>query len=132
MRSLKNYSKDDLLTALVATDWTHVYCSDVDTAWNVFSNNFISVLDKVAPLKEVRIKNKTEPWMNNDILENIRKRDVLLHKFKKENNSGVYEQFCRTRNQIQRDIKKAKASYFSEKIKKTKIILMVLGNNSNL
>ena len=26
MRSLKNYSKDDLLTALFATDWTHVYC----------------------------------------------------------------------------------------------------------
>ena len=75
MHSLKKYSKDDLLSALVATDWTYVYCSDVDIAWNVFSNNFTSVLDKVAPLKEVRIKNKTEPWMNNDILENIRKRD---------------------------------------------------------
>ena len=120
MRSLKNYSKDDLLSALVATDWTHVYCSDIDIAWNVFSNNFISVLDKVAPLKEVRIKNKTEPWMNNDILENIRKRDMLLHQFKKDNNSGVYEQFCRTRNQIQRDIKKAKASYFSDKIEENK------------
>ena len=83
MRSLKNYSKDDLLSALVATDWTRVYCSDIDIAWNVFSNNCISVLDKVAPLKEVRIKNKTEPWMNNDILENIRKRDMLLHQFKK-------------------------------------------------
>ena len=35
-------------------------------------------------------------------------------------NSGVYEQFCRTRNQIQRDIKKAKASYFSDKIEENK------------
>ena len=71
-------------------------------------------------LKEVRIKNKTEPWMNNDILENNRKRDMLLHQFKKDNNSGVNEQFCRTRNQIQRDIKKAKASYFSDKIEENK------------
>ena len=59
-------------------------------------------------------------WMNNDILENIRKRDMLLHQFKKDNNSGIYEQFCRTRNQIQRDIKKAKASYFSDKVEANK------------
>ena len=39
---------------------------------------------------------------------------------KKDNNSGVYEQFCRTRNQIQRGIKKAKASYFSDKIEENK------------
>ena len=71
-------------------------------------------------MKEVCKKNKTEPWMNNDILENIRKRDMLLHQFKKDNNSGVYEQFCRIRNQIQRDIKKAKASYFSGKIEENK------------
>ena len=58
--------------------------------------------------------------MNNDILENIRKRDMLLHQFKKDNHSGVYEQFCRTRNQIQRDIKKAKASYFSDKVEANK------------
>ena len=103
-RSLKSYSKDDLLTALVATDWTNVYCSDFDVAWKVFSKKFISVPDKVAPLKEVRIKKKTEPWMNNDTLENIRKRDILLQHFKRENNSGVFEQFCKTRNQIQRNI----------------------------
>ena len=43
MRSLKNYSKGDLLTALVATDVAHVYCSDVDTARNDFSNTFLLV-----------------------------------------------------------------------------------------
>jgi hypothetical protein len=33
------------------------------------------ILDKIAPLKEVRLKQKSEPWMNNDILECIEARD---------------------------------------------------------
>ena len=58
--------------------------------------------------------------MNNDILKTIHQRDILLQQFKRENNSGVYERFCKTRNQIQRDIQKAKASYFSDKIEENK------------
>ena len=38
-------------------------------------------------------------FKNYENLENIRRRDVLLHQFKKENNSGTYEQVCRIRNQ---------------------------------
>ena len=93
MRSLKNYNKDDLLTALIATDWSHVYCSDVDKAWSVFKDNLLYILDKLAPVKEVRIKHKTEPWMNNVILENIRTRDRLLYQYKKEKNPEIYAQF---------------------------------------
>ena len=121
MRSLKNYSKDDLLAALTVTDWSHVYCSDVDSALNVFNNNLLCIIDKIAPVKEVRIKNKTEPWMNNAILENIHLRDRLLYQFKKEDHLyEIYTKFCKIRNQIQRDIKKAKASYFSNKIEENK------------
>ena len=92
----------------------------MDKAWSVFKDNLLCILDKLAPVKEVRIKHKTEPWMNNVILENIRTRDGLLYQYKKEKNPEIYAQFCKIRNQIQRDIKKAKASYFSNKIEENK------------
>ena len=120
VRSLKNYSKEDLLAALIETDWSNVYCSNVGKSWNVFKDNFLHVLDKVAPIKEIRIKHKTEPWRNNDILENIHSRDKLLYQIKKTNDPEVYIKFCKIRNKIQRDIKKAKDSYFSNKIEEYK------------
>ncbi len=37
---------------------------DVDIAWNHFQSSFLLVLDKIAPLKEVKIKQRTQPWVN--------------------------------------------------------------------
>ena len=71
IRSLKNYSAEYLLNA----DWSGVYCSNVDQAWGIFKIVFSNILDSVAPVKEIRLKGRTEPWINNDILEDIRRRD---------------------------------------------------------
>ncbi|PIK41960.1 putative RNA-directed DNA polymerase from mobile element jockey-like [Apostichopus japonicus] len=38
-----------------------------------------TVLDSVAPVKEVRIKNQSDPWISAEILESIRERDSWLH-----------------------------------------------------
>ena len=55
----------------------------VDFAWKYFQNIFIKILDEVAPVKEVRLKQRTEPWITSDILELLRERDrfyILLRK----------------------------------------------------
>ncbi len=44
-------------------------CDDVDMAWDRFKINFLEVLSKVAPYKEIRIKQRTEPWMKDSILK---------------------------------------------------------------
>ena len=66
------------------------------------------ILDKVAPVKEIRLKQRTEPWMNSDILHDIRERDQLLYKFNKDRSKkDLYVAYKKLRNKIQRDIKKA-------------------------
>lgn len=37
---------------------------------------FLEAIDKLAPLLEVRIKQRTELWMNGDILEDIKKTRI--------------------------------------------------------
>lgn len=121
IRSTKNYNKDVFNDKLNAIDWSSLLlCRNVNEAWEKFRSLFHSVLDNVAPYRDIKIRQQTEPWMTSDILENIRKRDDLLHMYKKTQNKYQYAQFCKIRNKVQRDIKHAKEDFVSGKIEENK------------
>ena len=69
----------------------------------------------VAPVKEIRLKQRTEPWMTSEILHDIRHRDDVLNKFRKTRDSDLYRTFCKLRNEIQRETKVAKRDYLANK-----------------
>ena len=76
IRSLKNYSSEIFLDKLSRADWNSCFLSTcVNSAWKSFQNIFSNVLDEVAPVKEIRLKQRTEPWMSSEILELIHSRD---------------------------------------------------------
>ena len=80
----------------------------------------MSILNSIAPVKEVRLKQRTEPWVGSELLDLMRSRDRFLYQFKKHGNSEDYRLFCCYRNQVQRYIRKAIADYFSNKIEENK------------
>ena len=86
---------------------------NINAAWSVFKEIFTSILDCVAPIKEIRIKQGTEPWMTTEILSLIQSRDFYFDKFKKSNNSDDYKNFCKIRNQVQRYVNLQNLSIFS-------------------
>ena len=119
IRSLKNYTVDKYLSLLQATDWSTVYSSkDPDTAWSAFKTILSTVLDAVAPKKTVRIKQNSDPWITEDILSRIAKRDHLLASYRKSGKEEIHKQYCKIRNELQRDIKKAKCEFFESQINK--------------
>ena len=98
IRSMKNYSTDLLVTELRKLNWFIVIdCDQVNEAWVNFKDLFTSVLDKLAPIKEVRLKQRTEPWMENDILELIKARDKALHSFRSSKDVLFYAEYCKLR-----------------------------------
>ena len=122
LRSFKNYSKEIFCDKLSNIDWSNIVnATNVNEAWCNFKTLLNDIIDSVAPVKEVRIKCSTEPWMTGEILDKIRTRDKLLYDYKKNrSDSSLYKDFCKLRNHIQRDIKCAKASYLSDKIEEHK------------
>jgi GTPase involved in cell partitioning and DNA repair len=72
------------------------------------------------PLKEIRVKQNTEPWMSTEILNLIKERDELLLKYRKFNNSEDHKKFCIIRNKVQKEVKSARSNYFSDKIEENK------------
>ena len=82
---MKHYNKETVQLNLLNVDWSSVVCSDnVTQAWENFKAILVSAIDNIAPVKEVRIKQRTEPWINNEILQSIKGRDKAFQLYKKD------------------------------------------------
>ena len=79
------------------------------------------VLDNIAPVKQIRLKQRTEPWLTAEILELIKIRDMFLYKFRKEKNSDFYKQFCFYKIKFKKKSKLQNLISFQIKWKKIKI-----------
>ena len=100
------YNKDDFILKLSNMSWESVLmCFDVEMAWDSCKTIFHSVLDSVAPVKEVKLKQRTESWMNSEIL---RFRDETLNKFRRTNDPDLYKKYCQLRNLVQRETRISK------------------------
>ena len=122
IRCMKNYSIDTFVDKLSNADWSSVYnAQDANESWCSFKSTLLSVIDSLAPLKQVRLKQRSDPWMTNDILSQIKHRDNLLLKFKTDRTQKhLYSEYCKVRNKIQRDIRHAKSNYFTNCIDENK------------
>ncbi len=115
---MKTYDAQIFNEELRSQNWNCVYEAEtVDEAWNNFKNIFIKVIDKVAPVKEMRIKQRTEPWITTQVLDMIKEKDGLISEYKKDkNNKDKYDKFCKSRNKLQQNRRKIKSEYISDKI----------------
>lgn len=121
IRSLKNHSIETFVNKLAKAKWEDCFLApDINQSWKLFQEFFLDALDHVAPLKEIRLKQLTEPWMNSEILDLISERDKKLKLFKRSQNSDIYKEYCHLRNKIQKLIKNAKSNYFENKIEENK------------
>ncbi len=84
VRSVKSYNKDVFIEKLAEANWESCFfASNINEALSNFKDIFTNILDTVAPLKEIIVKQKTETWITSDILECIYSRDKLCKKFQR-------------------------------------------------
>ena len=73
VRSTKGYNSENFVHSLNQLDWSDVMSSVSSAeAWSYFKSKFVLVLDRFAPVKEIRIKQRTNPWITTEILNLIR------------------------------------------------------------
>ena len=109
IRSMNNYSRELFLNKLKLLKFPkYSEFLDINAAYSHFLQLIISVIDKLAPLKEIRVRYNTQEWMDEEVLEGIRIRDKLLSKFKKTKTHKDHVNFRIARNQVLSLIKKKK------------------------
>ena len=121
IRSLRNYSRESYLEKLKdiklpAMDEN----SNIDEIYANFATQLRIIIDTVAPLREIRVKNNTPDWFDGEILEEIRKRDKLHKKYKnyKLEEDGV--QYRSSRNKVQTLINTKKQKYIQNSLEENK------------
>ena len=75
----------------------------------------MAVIDNIAPLKYVRIKQRTAPWLTGELLHLIHERDRAFSKFKKTKDISWHGKFTYLRNQVQYKKKQAKSDFLANK-----------------
>ena len=56
--------------------------SDIDIAYSDFIFKLTEVIDKMAPMKQSKIKNNTQEWFDEEVAEKINIREKCFKKFK--------------------------------------------------
>ena len=106
IRSLKHYTKDLFLENLRNINFPNYQnYDDVNEAYTDFVNKIIVEIDKIAPLKKIRIKNSSQEWFDEEIIEHINKRDKLFQKFKKSREASDELLYKRMKNRLKNMIK---------------------------
>ena len=114
IRSLKHYSKEKLienLTNVVFPNYSNYV--DINEAYSDFIKKVSDIINKIAPTKEICIKNNTAEWID-EVLQGIKTRDKLFRKFKKSKSNVDNEMFKKNRNQLQELIKSKKKNFVTQ------------------
>jgi hypothetical protein len=120
-RSLKHYNKDDFQQSLLSEDWSSVINCDIATeAWLNFKSIFLSVINNIAPVKEIRIKQRTASWIKPEILQSISERDKAFYLYKRDKSEENFNSFKQLRNKTQSMILNAKQNYFTDTLEENK------------
>ena len=116
-RSSKNYSQSLYLEKLNEINFPdYSKFTDINDAYSNFTGKVTSVIDQIAPMKEIRVKNNSQDWFDAEIHEEIEMRDKLLARFKKSRNSTDHENYKKARNKVQYLINDKKKTFVVGKL----------------
>ena len=118
LRIMKCYDKVVFVDKLRSLDWAKVTSvKNVNDSWKIFHEMFLQILDRVAPVKNIRLKQRTEQWFTGDILRSISVRDKAWKQYREQKTSDNFTEYKRLRNMTDALIKKAKKDFVKIKIK---------------
>ena len=93
---------------------------DISTLWETFKSKLSNTSQKHAPIKEIRVKDRNNPWFNRDILEAQYKRDHLHKLSTSTGNQELYQQYRYMRNHVTSLIKRSQSEYYQHELRKNK------------
>ena len=79
VRSFKHYNKNHFRRDIASVPWSVIESfDDINDAVVAWNNLFVDVANQHAPLKRIRTKHASKPWITSDLKELMAERDYAL------------------------------------------------------
>ena len=116
---------DDLCShpAIVDCNWSS---TQLQSKWDNFKTAFLQISNKHAPFQVRRLKDRSSPWITQEIINLMYRRDYLKRKSIQLKDDRLYDDYRRVRNDVTSMIRNAKQAYYNGVIHDCK------GNSSKL
>lgn len=96
----------ELYSSLSLTDWSFLDGYDsVNAAVNAFYSKLYSIFEQFVPKKRNGKLSRTyPPWFDSGIINNIKRKHILLKKYKRTGCEEIYREFTALRSQLKNEI----------------------------
>ena len=121
-RSMRNFKEDEFLSDVSGICWQHMFqqTDDINTLVNDWSALFSLIIEKHAPLREMRVSEKYCPWIDKDLKGLMMTRDRLKKAACKSKSPILMDSYREARNKVNSLNIQLKKQYFSTKISECK------------
>ena len=117
VRSFKHYNKEHFQRDIASVPWSVIESfDDINDAVVAWNNLFVDVANQHAPLKRIRTKHASKPWITNDLKELMAERDYALRVAKRSGNQEQWNEYRRLKNFTNRKIKSAETLHYKNLI----------------
>ena len=101
-RSYRQYNRDMFVAFLLNCNWQERdSSSDPDTLWDVFELNICESLDKICPMKQIKVPITRPKWVTNEIVSLMRDRDKMFSHARRTNNQDSWTMARFLRNRVE-------------------------------
>ena len=80
----------------------------MDEKWDCWKSLFLSIVEGHAPLRKVRVKADTYPWMTDEVRHLAWARNYYRKKFMKTRNHCDWKRFMNLRKKVKKELKVSK------------------------
>ena len=116
-RSYKNFVPADFICAMQQVSWLDVYlCNDVNQAVRLLSSKITDVLDVMAPMKTVQIRNNYNPWLSQQTKDMMLERDRLQKGAAETRDQDMWKEYKKLRNKINNRLKSEEKDWQRSKL----------------
>ena len=121
VRNFKHFVEVDFINDLKRVSWQNVGCfDDPNLAWQAWKSDFNAILDHHAPIRHMRVRQSSVPWLTFDIKRVMKERDYHKKHAVKYGSHNHWVLYQSARNKVNSMMRTAKSDYFRRKIDASK------------
>ena len=117
-RDKRNFDEKKFKMEVKQIDWSDMYkLTDINLANDFFATKVGDILEKMAPLRKLQIRNKITPWVSENTKNLMSNRDAARKTASETNLNDDWIHYRKIRNKCTSEVSKDKNKFFEEQFK---------------